>query len=96
MLRAGGILLAAAIAAASGFGALFGSLWGFGLKCDDSCSTLPPWRNDRDAWQWDALGTVAVVGFACSLFVVAALVLRRRRSGLASLAVWVVLSRRRC
>lgn len=36
--RAGAFLLAMGIVVASCFAALIGLLWGFELKCDDSCS----------------------------------------------------------
>src|SRR4029453_9271806 len=60
--RAGTLLLAAGIAAASAFGALVGLFWGFGLTCDDSCSSGPLWRDDPNAWQWQAFGTVGIAG----------------------------------
>lgn len=60
--QAGALLLGAAIAASSGFSALIGVLFGFSLKCDDSCRTPPGWRENPDAWQWEAFGWVAVAG----------------------------------
>ena len=57
--RLGPILLAVGAVGISAFGALIGLVWGFGLKCDDACSTVPGWRNDPDAWQWDAFGALA-------------------------------------
>jgi len=74
----GSLVLALAIAAVSGFAALVGTLWGFGLKCDDSCSSLPPWRNDPDAWQWNALGWIGLGAFACSLIFLVAVAAGRR------------------
>ena len=65
--RAFSLLLALAVIVATGFAALVGMLWGFGLKCDDSCSTPPPWRDDPNSWQWDALGGSAVAAFALAL-----------------------------
>jgi hypothetical protein len=65
--RTSSLVLAASIAAASGFGALIGMFWGFGLKCDDSCSSGPLWRDDPDAPQWHMFGSVGIAGFACAL-----------------------------
>jgi len=90
--RASILLLAAGIAAASGFGALIGLFWGFGLKCDDSCSSAPFWRDDPDAWQWHAFGTVGIAGFASALVFLAAISLRWRLLALATLAVWALLA----
>jgi hypothetical protein len=90
--RAAGILLAAGIAAASGFAALIGMFWGFGLTCDDSCSSGPLWRDDPDAWQWQAFGIVGIAGCASALLFLAAVALRWRWLALATLAVWAVLA----
>jgi hypothetical protein len=84
--------MAAGIVAASGFGALIGVFWGFGLKCDDSCSSAPLWRDDPDAWQWQAFGTVGIAGFASALVFLAAVALRWRWLALAALAVWAALA----
>jgi hypothetical protein len=90
--RLGALVLAAGIAAASGFAALVGMLWGFALKCDDSCSSAPPWRDDPDAWQWEAFGTVAIAGFGCAIVFLAAVALRWRWLAVGMLAVWAVLA----
>ena len=90
--RVGSFLLPIGLAAISGFAALVGVLWGFGLKCDDSCGTPPPWRNDPNAWQWNAFGAVAVGGFVCSLILVAAVAFRRRSLASAALASWGILA----
>jgi hypothetical protein len=86
--RLGSSLLAIGIATISGFAALVGLVWGFGLKCDDSCGEAPPWRDDPSAWQWNALGAVAIGGFVCSLLLVAAVVSRRRALASAALVSW--------
>jgi hypothetical protein len=72
--------------------ALIGLLWGFTLKCDDSCSAPPPWRDDPNAWQWNALGAVALGGFVCSAVFVAAIALRWRTVASAVLVSWGVLA----
>jgi hypothetical protein len=76
--RAGAFLLATGIVAASSFAALVGLVWGFGLKCDDSCSIGPHWREDPQAWQWNAFGIAGPVGLGCALVLLAAVVLRLR------------------
>src|SRR2546428_9963369 len=76
--RSVSVLLAIGIAPVSGFAALMGTVWGFGLKCDDSCSTAPPWRDDPSAWQWNALGVVALGGFVSSLALISLVTSRRR------------------
>jgi hypothetical protein len=80
-----------AIAILSGFEALVGTVFGFGLKCDDSCSLASPWRNDPAAWQWTAMGPVALGGFALSLVFLAAVAFRRRIVALAAVVVCVTL-----
>jgi hypothetical protein len=76
------------IAVASGLAALPGMLFGFSLKCDDSCGTAPPWRDDPGAWQWNALGYVAVTGALCGLLLVVLLVMRRRVLAGLTLTLW--------
>jgi hypothetical protein len=90
--RAGSLLLAAGIAAASAFGALVGLFWGFGLTCDDSCSSGPLWRDDPNAWQWRAFGTVGIAGFASALVFLTAVALRWRWLAFATLAAWAALA----
>lgn len=86
------ILLALAIAAISAMAALVGAFWGFGLTCDDSCSRLPPWRNDPDAWQWRALGWTGIAAFATALLFLVSIAMRRRIvAGLAG-AAWIALA----
>jgi hypothetical protein len=80
--------LSAAVATVSGFAALIGLFWGFGLKCDDSCGDPPPWRDDVNAWQWDALGAVGVGAFGCSLVFVVALAAGWRTLASLALAAW--------
>jgi hypothetical protein len=72
------ILLALLIVLVSGWAAFVGTFWGFGLKCDDSCSTLPGWQEDADAWQWSALGWSSIGTFVCALLLLGALIARRR------------------
>jgi hypothetical protein len=86
--RVGALLLTTVVATISGLAALVGAFWGFNLKCDDSCSVAPPWRNDPSAWQWNALGVVAVGGFVSSLVLVALVAARRRSLAGAALVSW--------
>jgi hypothetical protein len=88
------MLLAAGFVVASGFGALIGAFWGFGLKCDDSCSNGPLWRDDPDASQWQAFGAVGIAGLASALIFLGAVALRRIWLALGTLAVWAVLAGR--
>jgi hypothetical protein len=81
-----GLLIAVAIAGVSGFAMLIGTLWGFTLKCDDSCSVLPPWRNDPGAWQWGALGWASIAVFVCAVLFVGALAMRWRLMSVGLLA----------
>jgi uncharacterized BrkB/YihY/UPF0761 family membrane protein len=85
-------VLAIGIAAISGFVALLGLVWGFALKCDDSCGTPPPWRDDPNAWQWNALGWVGIAGFVCAFLFFVAVVLRRRLVAWAALIVWTAVA----
>ena len=71
-------LLTLVIVGLSGWAGFAGALYGFGLRCDELCSNTPAsWREDRDAWQWSALGWSSVGLFACALLLFAALVARR-------------------
>jgi hypothetical protein len=88
--RLAAVLLAAAIVAASAIAALLGSV-AASLKCDDSCSTLPGWREDPDAWQWEALGTLSIGGFFCALLFLVAVAARWRLVSLTFLVVWAAL-----
>jgi hypothetical protein len=80
--------LSAAVATVSGFAALIGLFWGFGLKCDDSCGDPPPWRDDVNAWQWDALGAIGMGALVCSLVFVVTLAAGRRMLASLALAAW--------
>ena len=83
------LLLALGVAVASGFGALVGVLWGFGLKCDDACSpSSPRWRDHLDAWQWDAIGWLALAGLGCSLVFAVAVLLGRTRLSALAIGLW--------
>jgi hypothetical protein len=84
----GRILFVAACERRSDCAAYVGLLWGLILKCDDSCSAPPPWRNDPSSWQWDALGWVGVGGFACSLVFVVCLAAGRKLTASIALASW--------
>ena len=90
--RAGAFLLATGIVAASGLAALIGVFWGFGLKCDDSCSVGPHWREDPQAWQWEAFGMVGLAGLGCALVLMAALVFRLRWLAVCVLTAWAGLA----
>jgi MYXO-CTERM domain-containing protein len=89
--RLGLILAALALVVLSGWGALAGMLWGFSLKCDDSCNNLGrSWRDDPDSWQWTALGWSSLALFALALAVLAFVVRRRGDYATAAFAAWVV------
>jgi hypothetical protein len=90
--RVASFVLAIAVVGITGFAALIGLLWGFGLKCDDSCSAPPPWRNDPSAWQWSALGTIGIGGFGASLIFVVAVAAGRRITASVALALWALLA----
>jgi hypothetical protein len=90
--RAGSIALATAIVIISCFGMFIGVGWGFGLKCDDSCGTPPPWRDDPNAWQWEAIGILGIAGLVCALVFFAAVALRWRLVAFAALIAWAVLA----
>ena len=91
--RVAAILLALGVSAASGFGALVGTLWGFTLKCDDACSEdSPDWHGDVHAWQWDAMGWLSLAGFACSLSFALAVVFGRLRLAALALAAWTAVA----
>lgn len=92
MARFGSVLLALAVATVSGFGMLIGMLWGFTLKCDDSCSTAPGWREDPNAWQWEALGWSSIAGFGAALVFTAAVALRWRAFAAVVLLAWLALA----
>jgi hypothetical protein len=89
--RLGSVLPAAAIVAASAWAALVGTLWGFTLRCDDTCGSPPPWRDDPNAWQWEAFGTVSIAGFVCALLFVVAVAARWKLLSLAVLVAWAAL-----
>ena len=85
-------LLTLVIVGVSGWVAFAGALYGFELKCDELCSNTPAaWREDRDAWQWSALGWFSVGLFACALLLFAAVVARRRVVALLALGGWVTI-----
>jgi hypothetical protein len=84
---------AATLVATSVIGALIGALWGFGLKCDDSCATPPTsWRDDPDAWQWNALAIVALVAVCVAVLFLAALARRWLLLAVTSLLAWAALA----
>lgn len=83
-----GLALALGVAAASAFLALVAVLWGFALKCDDSCSTARGWREDPNAWEWSAFGWVGIGGFVAALLVLIAIALRRKLVAWFALALW--------
>jgi uncharacterized membrane protein YphA (DoxX/SURF4 family) len=52
-----------------------------GLSCDDGCDELSSsWHDNPDAWQWSAMGWLAVASFLFAL--VFAIALATRRSAL--------------
>jgi hypothetical protein len=63
MARVVALLLALVAWFCSGWALLVGLLWGLGLKCDDSCSSIGGWRHNPDAWHWNALAALGVLAF---------------------------------
>jgi hypothetical protein len=57
------LLLAFVSWACSAWLALAAYVWGVVLKCDDSCSDVGGWREDPDAWQWNAFAAAGLVAF---------------------------------
>lgn len=76
----------------SAIGAFLGMVLGFGMKCDDACGEPPPWRRDRDAWQWSALGWSGLAAAAPAAAFFLLLIARRTRAATVVLAGWVVLA----
>jgi hypothetical protein len=80
------------IVAISGWAALAGTVFGFGLKCGDSCSNIGgAWREDPDSWQWSALGWSGIGVFSSALLLLAALIARRRVLAWIAAGGWVAL-----
>ena len=86
------LALALGVAAAGGFGALVGVTFGFGLKCGDSCSVGPRWRDDPDSWQWETFGMLGIAGFVSGVLFLAAVALGWRWVSVALLACCGVLA----
>ncbi len=87
------LLLTLVIVAISRCAAFVGTLYGFGLKCDDLCSnTGESWSVERDAWQWRALGWSSVGLFACALLFFAALIARQRVLARVTAGGWLALA----
>lgn len=85
-------LLTLVIVGLSSVTAFLGTLYGFGLKCDDLCSNTPgSWSEDRDAWQWSALGWSSVGLFGCALLLCGALIARRGLLAWLAAGGWVVI-----
>jgi hypothetical protein len=86
------LLVTLVIVAISGCVAFVGTLYGFGLKCDDLCSNTPDsWGEDPDAWQWRALGWSSAGAFGCALLFFAALIARQRVLAQVTAGGWVAL-----
>jgi len=88
--RIGGLLLALVNLAGAIVVALVG-LIADGLRCDDSCSVAPGWRNDPSAWQWHGSFILSLVILGSALVLAVAVLLQRARS-LGSVAVGVQLA----
>jgi hypothetical protein len=85
------VLGALAVTLFSGWVALVGIIWGFGLKCDDGCSGDPQsWDENADAWQWNAFGAATLVLFAIAVGVLVLAARRRERDAAVAFAVWLV------
>lgn len=89
--RVGSVLLTLAVAGLTGWAALVGMLFGFGLKCDESCSAPPrSWADDPDAWQWDVMGWTGVFAFAFSVLLLVLVGMRARERAWAALIGWAI------
>jgi hypothetical protein len=62
------VVLALPALVGTGWAMLVGLLFGLGLKCDDSCDAQSTaWRDNPDAWQWNALAVAGVAIFAIGI-----------------------------
>lgn len=82
------LLIGAVVIVVSTGGALIGTLWGLGLKCDESCGEPPPWRDDPEAWQWTAIGWTSIGAAVVSIAFLVFLLSRRTTAAAATLAAW--------
>jgi hypothetical protein len=76
--RTAGILLAVLNLGGALIVGFFGLL-ADGLRCDDSCSIAPGWRNDPTSWQWRGILVLALVILGASLVLNVAGLFRRAR-----------------
>jgi hypothetical protein len=83
------LVLALAIAVISAGAGFAGMVWGFGLRCDDTCGEAPPWRDDEDAWQWSALGWTGIAAAGLAIAFLIALGLRLRPVAAIAAAGWL-------
>jgi hypothetical protein len=90
--RAGAFLLATGIVAVSCFAALIGLVWGFELRCDDSCSIGPHWRESPESWQWEAFAIAGLAGLGCAVVLLGAVVFRLRWLAVCMLIAWAGLA----
>lgn len=88
--RFAAVALALALVAVSAGAALVGAFWGFGLKCDDSCSSAPGWREDPNAWQWNALGNAGITALLCSAIFIVSIAAGKRTLASLALGLWAV------
>jgi hypothetical protein len=85
------LLAAIAVAMLSAWAALVGMVWGFGLKCDDGCSSIGDhWTDDPDSWQWTAWGWSGIGVFVLSLIALVLVLARRRNAAWMAYAAWLV------
>ena len=80
------------IVAVSCFAALIGMLWGFELKCDDSCSIGSHWRESPESWQWEAFGYAGLAALGCALVLLGAIAFRLRWLAFFALVAWAGLA----
>jgi hypothetical protein len=73
------------------FVVVFFGLLADGLRCDDNCSIAPGWRNDPNAWQWQAVLVLALVVLGSALVLSVSALMRHGR-GLGVVAVSVQLA----
>ena len=71
-----------------GVGALVNGWFNFFMRCDEICDAgSGDWRYTRDAWQWYAIGALAVGAFLAAILFFRAVVQERRAQALVWLAV---------
>ena len=86
------LVLAALLLPVAAFFMVSGYIWAYGSnRCDETCDPREGWSGTMDAWQWDAMFWVALLGFLAFVVTTGLLVWRRPRHAGIALAVSVAL-----